>query len=209
MEDAFGVSLAGAGRRTARDADPLGEGSRLDRLDALIGGSPRRARVECGEGRDDHHARLLDALPAERCKMVVETGRLRERRDANERMETGRGEDRQAERKLVVDAKSTGRNRLDAARPTRLAGRKAQQPAVNPALLSRRARVDAGVFDAGGEGLVEGARQRRAARADTAASVHRTRSASSASARAASSRANSRNASAPFDDGSKTSPGMP
>ena len=127
--------------------------------------------------------------------MAVEPGRLRERRDAHVRMQPGRGEERQAQGELGVDVEPTRRDRLDAAGALGLAGREAEQPAVDPALLARRAGVDAGILDAGEQRLVERRGSRRAGRA------HATGSARSASARAAISRAKSRKASAPFEAG--------
>ena len=155
LADALGVRLALAGRRAARAADPVGES--LGR-----GGFDRTARTRVGassregiERCEDHHPGLVDALHAELGEMAVEPGRLRERRDAHERAKPGRRKERQAEGELGVDAESAWRDRLDAARALGLAGREAQQPAVDPALLARRAGVDPGVLDAGEQRLVE------------------------------------------------------
>ena len=135
--------------------------------------------------------------------MAIEPGRLRERRDAHEWAKPRGREERQAQGELGVDAESTWRDRLDAARALGLAGREAEQPAVDPALLARRTGVDPGILDAGEQRLVEGRGGRCSGRAQA------TGSARSASARAAISRAKSRKASAPFEAGSKTTPGIP
>ena len=112
--------------------------------------------VNASSDASDHHPRVVDAHHAAVGEMAIEPGRLRERRDAHVRTQPRRGEERQAERELGVDVEPTGRDRLDAARALGLAGRESEQPAVDPALLARRAGVDAGVLDAGEQRLVEG-----------------------------------------------------
>lgn len=132
-------------------------------------------------------------------------------------MQSRGGKHRQTARELGLDRKAAGRDGLDAACPFRLAGRKANQPAVDPALLAGRAGIEAGIFDAREQITPELGIENARALARALGLAHAAAggpgpvagTAPTASTRADISRANSTNACAPRDAGSNTTPGMP
>ena len=147
LADARRVRRPRLGRRAALVADPLGEGIAIDRLKGSpslrAGMFPLDVRIDGG----DHDARVVDPFHAPRRQLGVEPLGLRERRDPEERPQTGVGVDGETAREPLVERQPAGGDRLDAARPLRLGGGEADQPAVDPELLARRAGVDAGVLD--------------------------------------------------------------
>ena len=202
--DPLGVRAPLQRRRAARQADPLGE---------LVGvGGCRSAPQPAARQRSSRRtgrARRATMTRVSSMRSMPRAARWRSSPAGSENgvmrtngAQAGGGEERQAERQLLVDAEPSRSDRLDAARALGLAGRESHQPAVDPALLARRAGVDASVLDPRQQRVVDRRDGRRGGHHCSGVQCQ-------VSARATISRAKSRKASAPLDAGSKTTPGMP
>jgi hypothetical protein len=82
------------------------------------------------------------------CQVFVQPGGLRKGCDAHHHGELRLFKDLRGESQLVGQRQAPWRHGIDATGPLGLARVVAHQPAVQPALLRRRAGIDAGVFDA-------------------------------------------------------------
>jgi len=195
MPQAFGVGVALGRRRAAKDTDHLREGCVRQLLQGRAGWRGDGAKVW-----QHHHPRVVVTLHADRLEHAIQAHRLAERRDAHHQGQRGCGIDRLAQRQLVGHRHSPWRHGIDAARALGLSRRQAHQPAVEPALLRRRAGVEPRVFDPRQEIGIETARDDR---------VHAHGGHRMASMRRTISAANSTKACAPREAGSNTTPGSP